>query len=512
MAIFLDKAVGVDRGVFIFFEKAPSDGDAKFVRDGDCYSLKVNGNNRQIGYFNYLPESLCSYIGLKTDLHLGDTVVVSYHPPDGAEAQFDVVMTDRTLTDVLEEGIEILRGGQATSTNNTETVKEVSQALNTLSLLNSPRAGSGNGAVGDAAALLESELREVLHWRPRTNDTKGFLAALEQSFEEAEVRGLPTFVYAPRSYTVTTDLSGEITGAQASLYARAKLAVDESLKLLDGLTPLADSFDEEEADAYLAIIRQRMSDLTDELARPAGPRVARLDKIFDQLLGSASGSVDAENVGGRLGDLRDEYDLKVAADTVNTIEEEKTATDFRIIVDYLSSLHDAWDKARHFFNGQRRFLGTQLVWLERLLAAIAESSEEVRRALDSVLIGSLEQLSLVIAFNPDTGREPILVDDLLDWVTHFASEEGPRLIQEGGRTAITIELSQTAALLRDMVLDSLDAEQDDLPEEFFYPLVRSSFKQLYKHLDTLVLEANKSALGGVVVSDLSRGAARRAAS
>ena len=508
MAIFLDRAVGVDRGIFIFFEKAPSHGDAKFVSDEGCYSLKVNGNNRQIGYFDYLPESLCSYIGLKTDLHPGDAVTASYHSPEGAEIQVDVVMTDKKLAKVFEEGVEILRGGQTLPVERAETVKEVSQALNTLSLLNSPRASTKNGAVDDAAALLESELREVLHWRPRTNDPRGFLAALEQSFEQTELRGLPAFVYAPRSYTVTTDLSGEITGAQASLYARAKLAVDESLKLLDGLTPLADSFDEEAADAYLAIIRQRMSDLTDELARPAGPRVARLDELFDQLLGGDS-VVDAENVGGRLGDLRDEYDLNVAASTVNTIEEEKIATDFRIIVDYLVSLHDAWDKARHFFSGQRRFLGTQLVWLERLLAAVAEASEEVRRALESVLIGSLEQLSLVITFTPDTGREPMLVDDLLDWVAYFASEEGPKLIQEGGRTAITNELSQTAELLRDTVLDSLAAEQGSLPEEFFYPIVRSSLNQLHKHLDTLVLEANKSALGGVVVS-APRGAARRA--
>src|SRR5207248_7488821 len=81
-------------------------------------------------------------------------------------------------------------------------------------------------------------MQQVLGWKVRNDDPKGFVGALTQSFSCKQVEGHTECTWTPRSYAVQTDLSGGITGAQASIYARTKEAVDQSLPLLDGLYPL----------------------------------------------------------------------------------------------------------------------------------------------------------------------------------------------------------------------------------------------------------------------------------
>ena len=75
----------------------------------------------------------------------------------------------------------------------------------------------------------------MLGWKLKDGDPKGFTGALTQSFTLAEVEGHIESRWTPRTYAVQTDLSGGITGAQASVYSRAKDALDQSLPLLDGL-------------------------------------------------------------------------------------------------------------------------------------------------------------------------------------------------------------------------------------------------------------------------------------
>lgn len=399
-------------------------------------------------------------------------------------------------------------------------------ALNTLAFQKAPGGARAEGslALGDGSAVVGREIQEVLRWRPRTSDPSGFVRALEQSFERVDVSGTPDYVWHPRSYVVMTDLAGEITGAQASLYSRTKLAVDASAKLLDGLDPLTPAFDPEDFDATTAILKQRMHDIVGELGRPAGPRVARLDNVFEQLLGPHRPGVTAEDVGGRLGFLRDNFGFD--SDHINTIDEDQNATNFRIIVDHLACLRDDWRNNRPYFDGRKRFLGTQVELLERLLGTVAEAADEVRHALDAVLLGSQEQRSLRIRFRE---HPPMLIDDLLHWVHSFGSDGGPTLARDGGRTAIEGELCDTAALLLALVEDAADRDvqhpdderppfgakrrtseasrfqaHDDepwddeeprkaptkgLPDEYFYPIVQTAFGQLCSHLATLRDEA-----------------------
>ena len=90
-------------------------------------------------------------------------------------------------------------------------------------------AGAGYGQVVDQA------MRDVLGWRPG-GDVSGFQAALTGAFQLREVEGHTVWTWQQRGYAVQADM-GALTGAQASIYARAKSALDQILPLLASLTP-----------------------------------------------------------------------------------------------------------------------------------------------------------------------------------------------------------------------------------------------------------------------------------
>ena len=150
-----------------------------------------------------------------------------------------------------------------------------------------PRA-TARGAAGTASIgqTVERALRDVLGWRPKTTDPKGFTAALTQSFTLKQVEGHTEATWVPRNYAVAVQADmGAITGAQASIYARAKVALDQSLPLLDGLTSLRTDILPEDQEATRSIVRSELTQLVNELGMEGGPRVQRVDELFGYLLG-----------------------------------------------------------------------------------------------------------------------------------------------------------------------------------------------------------------------------------
>src|SRR5580704_8675176 len=98
-----------------------------------------------------------------------------------------------------------------------------------------PGGAPGGGSLSQMSA---KAISDVLGWKGKSGDVKGFVGALTQSFTLTDVEGHVQSTWMPRSYAVQTDLAGGITGAQASVYSRAKEALDSSLPLLDGLYAL----------------------------------------------------------------------------------------------------------------------------------------------------------------------------------------------------------------------------------------------------------------------------------
>ena len=388
---------------------------------------------------------------------------------------------------------------------------------------------SGGGTTGQT---VERELREILGWRPRAGDPKGFLAALQQSFTVTEVAGHTEVAWKPRSYSVEIQADlGAITGAQASIYTRAKNTLDQVLPLLDGLTPLRVDFDPENVAAAKAIVRSQLTELVAELGVSGGPRVLRVDQLFDFLLfvplqraavinRTPQISRDPADVNGSLGLLRNRLGLDRRF--INTIDEEQDFTNFLIVLDHVAGLFESWTAQRPFFvrgSGTDKtdqkavpFLGTQLVLLSRDLEVIVESVHEVEFAMDSVFLGAAERQTLELTFpgvpdplfNGKSPSPPMFVSELLGWVERFATEEGRRLIDEGGRQGVAA-VTPTLELLRSLV----DAAQDQpqLPEAYRRPRVRRALHELAGQLENAL---NRARPIGEPDEDGSRGRSRDA--
>ncbi|HXN47791.1 MAG TPA: hypothetical protein VN893_14185, partial [Bryobacteraceae bacterium] len=308
----------------------------------------------------------------------------------------------------------------------------------------------GVGGGSSLGQIVGRAVSEVLGWKVKQGDTKGFLGALNQSFTLTEVEGHTESKWTPRTYAVQTDLAGGITGAQASLYSRGKVALDQSLPLLDGIYKLDPEAVDEDVAALKAVAKGQLSELVAELGFLGGPRVARVNQYFNLLLGSntfpaqpvpnsALGQTDPDQIQGTLGNLRDELGLSFThQDFVNSVEDETNLSNFRIISDYVTSLGQTWLNNVNFvvLNTTTPFFGTQLVLLSRQLSVIAESVDEVRFTLDSVFLGPAERQTMELVFPAATRLAPIFLEDWLGWAYGFATEEGPRLIQDGGKFAV----------------------------------------------------------------------------
>jgi hypothetical protein len=221
--------------------------------------------------------------------------------------------------------------------------------------------------------------------------------------------------------------------------------------------------DEQEVEAVRSIIRSEFVELVDELGVEGGPRVQRVDDLFALLR-------------DELRRLEDVFGL--TGDHVITVEEEQNLTNYLVVRDYVEGLFTTWSGEsgfrRRFGGGEARFLGTQLVLLARALSVVAESVEEAYNTMDAVFLGPAERQTVRIDFPAtiriDNREEPIstdaqgqplqppsmTVDELLSWVLRFATDEGPRLIQEGGRRGVAA-IQPTAGRLQRLVLGASQA-------------------------------------------------------
>lgn len=337
---------------------------------------------------------------------------------------------------------------------------------------------SSESSGGSLQQVVDNAFNQVLGHPFRTGNGKTFKDSLNQVFTLQEKNGNTTYTWNPRSYTTTqTQLGGAITGAQASLYHRAKAALKEILPILDGLYALDPSADDQNRDAVRSIVRTEIIELVNEFGVPQGPRVQRVDSLFQLLIGNEDTSRLPEQIGGQLKDLADAFGLRRSR--INTVDEELNFGNFLIVKDYIVSLRQSWsDFLSVQLGGGGAFVGTQLVLLSQALSVMAESVRETYRIMDLVFLGPQERQSVFIDFtkaranasdlprcNPDkiafplpdgTGYSiqdtlqlvpPMDLERLLSWAMRFATEEGPTLARSGGKLGIANVIAKTAEKL-----------------------------------------------------------------
>ncbi|WP_370966469.1 hypothetical protein [Amycolatopsis sp. cg9] len=349
-----------------------------------------------------------------------------------------------------------------------------------------------------AGKLAEQAISDVLGWKWRDGDTKGFVAALTGSFGLSEVGGRTQAKWTPRGYAIQADL-GAVTGGQASLAARARSAAKDALALLDALRPLRTNADPDNAEGLRALVRHDLEQIRQELESPL-IRVPRVDQLFALLLGqtgpsSAPDGTEADTVRGHIGRLRDEFGL--TSREVNTIEEERIQTSFITLVDWVVSLHRGWLDSRSRIDpfsqpatGQPYF-GPAVVALSQLLAATAAQVDEVVAMLQSVFI---QQEDLEVLRIPDTDGGTMSLGGLLRWVHDFAAVEGSQLIESAGKEGVGSAFLQVATQLQRLVAklprscpngDNRDVPGNfraTLPPGFFSSRVQRAIDELDDHL------------------------------
>jgi hypothetical protein len=163
-------------------------------------------------------------------------------------------------------------------------------------------------------------------------------------------------------------------------------------------------------------------------------------------------------VQGNLGTLRQRFALTV--DQIQTVDEERVVTNFRIIVEQILALHASWDFDRKLLSAMspRAAFGTVLIWLSRGLEAVCESVGDLMFALDSVYVDAAQRQVIELRFEdlvvPDVPQvpfrgnpprtvseplghqDPMFLSDLLDWVLRTSRDEGPRIIQDAGKDGV----------------------------------------------------------------------------
>jgi hypothetical protein len=362
--------------------------------------------------------------------------------------------------------------------------------------------GAGTGGGGGSASigqLASRAVTDVLGWKLNAGDPKGFVGALTQAFTLNDVEGHVEATWNPQMPAIQTDLGGSITGAQASLYMRAKEAVDQSSSLLDTLYPLDPEADPEYVKALREMVRSQMTQIVRELAVIGLPSVLRIDTYFSILLGQSPADIalgneqitfNPDDVDGTLGKLRDTYGIQFVGNPFNnSVADEVVITNFRVISDYLTSLLQSWVSNREFFfvlPDRPAFFGTQLVLISRQLNVIAETVNELRFTLDSVFIGPAERQALLLEF-ADPALPPRFLEGMLIEIEAFVGQEAPQLLKEGGKITVTNNILPVASALLNMVQEAHSPTNiDELPDGFKTARVRNSLDDLQDQLERLV--------------------------
>jgi hypothetical protein len=158
--------------------------------------------------------------------------------------------------------------------------EEVGYPPSPLANTGSQSARTGGGRGTSFGPTVTKALQDVLGWKIKPGDAKGFMGALNQSFQLKMVEGAIVSTWTPRSYAVRTNLNGGITGAQASIYTMAKTLLDQSLPLIDGICALDPAADAEYVAAAKDLVTSQLMNLTAD-------RVAAYRRVFGYGGGSA---------------------------------------------------------------------------------------------------------------------------------------------------------------------------------------------------------------------------------
>ena len=158
---------------------------------------------------------------------------------------------------------------------------------------------------------------------------------------------------------------------------------------------------------------------------------------------AAPAEIDPDSVPGQLGALRDRFGLD--DDHVNTVDEEKQRTSFWTLVELVTDLQRSWDLRRLDFTlgAGNGFLGTRSSC--RSACCSRRPPEQVNEFEAGAGLGArLRGRAPDRRARPNSG---LTLDDLVQWLRVFFTEDGPNIIRDTGRDGLVSSFTPTAAAL-----------------------------------------------------------------
>jgi hypothetical protein len=307
-------------------------------------------------------------------------------------------------------------------------------------LLSSARARGGDGhawtvrvrtALHDCRPALHSSLAAIQAcWAALTGGAEGSMP-----FDEPAAPASPAAARQPDRGQSSRAKAG---GAIAGIYAGVESLLEEALELLNRLEPLqteplTPEGSAQAVDEVRAVVRTELNELIKEINRMDGPRVVRVDALFQAVLG-------ADNQTGFLGALDEVFGL--------ARENQQPAP-----LDHL-------DQRQVFHNLRKLLVNLRQTW-QTLAVQGKEDADRLQASLNQLklITAHAGQIQIILRFGlPGTAAwaeicladevgNTLLARDLIAWIIHFAGQEGPQLIQVGGMRGIAAMQTISAMLL-----------------------------------------------------------------
>jgi hypothetical protein len=315
---------------------------------------------------------------------------------------------------------------------------------------------------GDTTNALFSQLLGV----QQTGDAVVFRKALANAFP---VSSDFKVTYQAPSAAIQALHTGTIpaTGEPASMQVRVRTIVNEVLPLLARLAPLTVR-DAEDAETARSLVGNELRELVALFgAETLVPQ--RIDLVFRKLMQydpdtSHLSFTDPDVVRGLLGKLRDRFAL--TQDKADTLGEDQTRTDFRVIVNYVDMLKLSWHamRADHDREGAES-IASLVQQMYRGLLTLRRAARNLDSALSAESIGQPERMAIELDTTP-----AITIAEVMSWVDDLASPRTIALLREG-REAIASSFLPSAEQLCHIINTGLlplvqhDQETDDETDE-----------------------------------------------
>ena len=229
-----------------------------------------------------------------------------------------------------------------------------------------------------------------------------------------------------------------------------------------------------------------------------GPRVSRVNQYFGLLIGDAFPNPLTGN--DRQVDPTDpdsgrryarQFAKRPGADLPGSgfrqhRDEERNLSNYRILSDDVTSLAQSWLNNLDFFglDSGRRSSVRNWCCSSRQLSVVSEQVDEVRFTLDSVFITASERQTLRLDFKQ--AEPPMFAEELFSWIQSFATEEGPRLIEEGGKFGVQNTFLPLARAAGRPCIARAGHHAPGLPAGYRTSRVQRALNQLQLELDELV--------------------------